>query len=119
MMNIKAAPFSGISGAVRWGNRLFLACGSDGLRVFELKGDEAKFFAHLTEFPAFDLVLRDGFIAVAAGNKGVVILDAVSLRPTKILPTDFPVYSVVWNKDNLVAHSASFGRNQRRKFLTL
>ncbi|MFN3422924.1 MAG: hypothetical protein ACK40X_14520 [Armatimonadota bacterium] len=118
-MNTGTASFNGISGAVRWGNRLFLACGSDGLKVFELKGDEAKLFAHLTEFPAFDLVLRDGFIAVAAGRKGVVILDAVSLHPTKILITDFPVYSVVWNKDNLVAHSALFGKNQRRKSLTL
>ncbi len=118
-MNNKGAPFSGISGAIRWGNRLFLACGSDGLRVFELRGDETKLFAHLTEFPAFDLVLRNGFIAVAAGKMGVVILDAASLRPMKTLITDFPVHSIVWNKGNLVAHSASFGKNQRRKFLAL
>lgn len=118
-MNTGTAPFNGISGAVRWGNRLFLACGLDGLKVFELKGNEAELFAHLTEFPAFDLVLRDGFIAVAAGKKGVVILDAVSLHPVKILTTDFPVHSIVWNKENIVAHAVSLRSNQRHKFVTL
>ncbi|MCS7187109.1 MAG: hypothetical protein N3B10_01070 [Armatimonadetes bacterium] len=112
MTRTETAPFNGIAGAVRWGKRLFLACGLDGLKVFELHGDEVKLIAHLTDFPAFDLALRDGFIAVAAGKKGIVLLDTDSLRPMRILLSNFPVHSVSWSRNRLVAHSVSIGNNQ-------
>lgn len=111
MTRTETAPFNGISGAVRWGNRLFLACGMDGLKVFELNGDKAELIAHLTDFPAFDLVFRDGLIAVAAGKKGVVLLDVKSLRPTRVLTTEFPVHSISWSRNKLVAHAVSVGNN--------
>lgn len=109
MMRPETAPFNGIAGAVRWGKRVFLACGSDGLKVFELNGDKAELVAHLTDFPAFDIALRDGVIAVAAGKKGVVLLDAESLHPLQVLSTDFPVHSITWNRGEVVAHAVSLG----------
>lgn len=116
MTRTETAPFNGISGAVRWGKRLFLACGLDGLKVFELNGDRAELIAHLTDFPAFDLVFRDGFIAVAAGKKGIVLLDVESLRPMRVLATNFPVHSISWSKDKLVAHAVSIGSNHSHTF---
>lgn len=95
--------FNGIAGAVRWGKRIFIACGSGGLKVFEINGDKAELIAHLTEFPAFDIALRNGFIAVAAGKEGIVILDTESLRPMRVLLFNFPVYSVSWSRERLIA----------------
>lgn len=112
----KTSPFSGIAGAVRLGKRIFLACGLDGLKVFELNGDKAELITHLTDFPAFDLALRDGFIVVAAGERGVMFLDAENLRPVRILTTDFPVHGVAWNKGKLVAHSVFVGKNHSLAF---
>ncbi len=111
-MKTETAQFNGISGAMRWGKRLFLACGLDGLKVFELNGDRVELVAHLTDFPAFDLAVRDGLVAVAAGRKGVVLLDAQKLSPIQILTTGFPVHSVTWNEDNLTAHTVMVGNNQ-------
>lgn len=116
MTRTQTAPFYGIAGAVRLDKRLFIACGLNGLKVFELKGNSAELVASLTNFPAFDLALRDGFIAIAAGNKGVVLLDAQNLRPIQTLTTNFPVHSITWNKGKLVAHSASIGNNQSLAF---
>lgn len=116
MTRTETVPFNGIAGAVRWGKRLFLACGLNGLKVFELKGDKAELIANLTDFPAFDIALRDGFIAVAAGNRGVVLLEAESLRPVQTLNTDFPVHSITWNRGKLIAHAASVGNNQSLSF---
>ncbi|MCS3919244.1 hypothetical protein Q2T83_11635 [Fervidibacter sacchari] len=118
MKNLMPTPFSGIAGAVRWGKRIFIACGQDGLKVFELNGDKAELVAHVTDFPAFDLVLRDGHLAVAAGKHGVVLLDAQSLKPIRVLATTFPVHSIVWDSEHLTAHATSVGNNQSHKFLS-
>lgn len=106
--------FNGIAGALRWGKRLFIACGSDGLKVFELNGDKVELVAHLTEFPAFDLTLRDGFIAVAAGKEGIVILDTDSLRPMRVLLANFPVHGVLWNRERLIARTVSTNNSNSR-----
>ncbi|MER3500098.1 MAG: hypothetical protein C4295_01225 [Candidatus Fervidibacterota bacterium] len=105
-VNLKS-PFNGVAGAVRWGTRLFLACGQDGLKVFELRDGVAELVAHLTDFPAFDLALRDNRLAVAAGERGVVLLDVQTLRPYRIIATNFPVHSVRWNNGSLTAHAAT------------
>jgi len=118
MKNLTPTSFNGIAGAVRWGKRVFLACGHEGIKVFELNGDKAELVAHVTDFPAFDLVLRDGCLAVAAGKHGVVLLDAQTLKPLRVLATTFPVHSIVWDSDHLTAHATSVGNNQSHKFLS-
>jgi len=110
--------FNGIAGAVRWGKRVFLACGHEGIKVFELNGDKAELVAHVTDFPAFDLVLRNGHLAVAAGKHGVVLLDAQTLKPVRVLATTFPVHSIGWDSKHLIAHATSVGDNQSHKFLS-
>jgi hypothetical protein len=118
MKNLTPTSFNGIAGAVRWGKRVFLACGQEGIKVFELNGDKVELVAHVTDFPAFDIVLRNGYLAVAAGKHGVVLLDARSLMPIRVLATNFPVHSIVWGSNHLVAHAISVGNNQSHKFLS-
>ncbi|MGQ9462744.1 MAG: hypothetical protein ACUVTP_04200 [Candidatus Fervidibacter sp.] len=114
----KLAPisFSGIAGAVRWGKRLFLACGQDGMKVFELDGDRVELVAHLTDFPAFDLVAKKDCIVVAAGEQGIKVIDLKKLKLVRTLKVDFPVYSVSWNDSQLVAHSVIINTNQTYAF---
>ncbi len=114
MMHTETAPFNGIAGAVRWGKRIFIACGSGGLKVFELNGDKAELIAHITEFPAFDIALRDGFIAIAAGKEGIVILDTDSLRPMRVFIAHFPVHSVLWSRERLIARTISTNSSNSR-----
>lgn len=114
MARTETVPFNGIAGAVRWGRRVFIACGSSGLKVFELKEDKAELVAYLTDFPAFDIALRNGFLAVAAGKEGIVILDTESLRPMRVLLANFPVYSVSWSRERLVARTVSIKGNCSR-----
>ncbi len=108
MDKLKVSPFRGIASAVRVGMRLFLARGQEGLMVFDLRNDTAELVAHLKEFPAFDLVLlKDGPLAVAAGQNGVVVLDTHTLRPVRTFATDFPVHSVTQENGHVIAKATT------------
>ncbi len=108
MDKLKVSPFRGIAIAVRVGTRLFLARGQEGLMVFDLRDGTAELVAHLKEFPAFDLVLlKDGSLAVAAGQHGVVVLDTHTLRPVRIFATDFPVHSVMQEDGHVIAQATT------------
>lgn len=116
MNKLTPIPFSGIAGAVRWGKRLFLACGQDGVKVFELDGDREEFIAHLTDFPAFDLVAKKDCIFVAAGEQGVKVIDPRKLELVRTLKVDFPVHSVAWNDGQLVARSVVIDNDRTHAF---
>ena len=91
----QVSPFRGIAGGVRIGTRLFLAHGQEGLMVFDLRNGVPELVAHLREWPAFDLAVRkDGFLAVAAGQKGIVVLHPTTLRPVRVIATKAPAHSV-------------------------
>lgn len=86
------------------------------MKVFELDDDRVELVAHLTDFPAFDLVAKENCIVVAAGEQGIKVIDPKKLKLVRTLRVDFPVYSVAWNDGQLVAHSAVINNKQTHAF---
>ncbi|GBC97595.1 hypothetical protein HRbin17_00083 [bacterium HR17] len=105
MTTMRMSPFHGIAGAVRWGSRLFVACGLHGIKVFEIGGEHVRLIACLDDFPAFDIALRGNILAIAAGERGVVLVDARSLQPLKVWKTPFPVHALQWKENDLTGLS--------------
>jgi len=101
------SPFHGVVSAVRWNDRLFVACGLNGLKVFAMGDGEPKLMACLDAFPAFDLALKGDLLAIAAGERGIVLLDAATLQPIKLLTTPFPVHALRWRDGLLTGLSAT------------
>jgi hypothetical protein len=101
------SPFHGVVSAVRWNDRLFVACGLNGLKVFAMGDGEPNLMACLDAFPAFDLALRGDLLAIAAGERGIVLLDAATLQPIKLLTTPFPVHALRWRDGLLTGLSAT------------
>lgn len=104
---MKTAPFHGVVSAARWNDRLFVACGLNGLKVFAMDDDEPKLVAALDTFPAFDLVLKGHLLALAAGERGILLLDAMTLQPIKVWATPFPVHALRWRDGTLTGLSAT------------
>lgn len=104
---MKTAPFHGVVSAARWNGRLFVACGLNGLKVFAVDDDEPKLVACLDTFPAFDLVLKGHLLALAAGERGILLLDAMTLQPIKVWATPFPVHALRWRDGRLTGFSAT------------
>ncbi|MFA0733257.1 MAG: hypothetical protein HZLCBSQH_001951 [Candidatus Fervidibacterota bacterium] len=93
---MRTSPFHGVVSAVRWRHRLFVACGLNGLKVFAVQNGEPQLLACLDTFPAFDLALKGNLLAVAAGERGILLLDVMTLQPLKVWATPFPVHALRW-----------------------
>ena len=112
---MRTSPFHGVVSAVRWRNRLFIACGLNGLKVFAVQNEESRLLACLDTFPAFDLALKGNLLAVAAGERGILLLDVMTLQPIKVWATPFPVHALRW-RDGILTGLSAIGQSPPLRF---